>query len=242
MAKTLTYSQKVKGWPSFYSYYPEKMISMNNKFYSFYGGELSVHNYVGSYLGTSTLTGVFNENPHDVKHFKTISTESEGPWTFSFETDLEKGEANNFVKKEGEYFSNIKTTTLSDFSETNNRGTQGIGFCTVRSREGDTFTVTFANEINNMISIGDLIIAYNEGTGDQNKVGTVTSVSGKSMEVYRYDVFSAVEVGDFVLFSKPVSIESYGLKGYYMKYTLSKTSQVPSSVFSIGTSLFKSYS
>jgi hypothetical protein len=242
MAKTLTYSQKVKGWPSFYSYYPERMVSMNNKFYSFYRGEIHVHNHPGSYIGTSTLTGVFNESPHDVKHFKTISTESEKAWSFIFETDLEKGEAYSFVKKEGEYFSNINTTTTSDYAETDNRGSQGIGVCAFRSRDGDTFTVTFDNDINKMISTGDLVIAYNEGTGDQNKVGTVTSVNGKSMEVYRFNASSAVEIGDFVLFSKPASIESYGLKGYYMKYTLSTTSQVPSSVFSIGTSLFKSYS
>jgi hypothetical protein len=242
MAKTLTYSQKVKGWPSFYTYYPERMVSMNNKFYSFYKGEMYVHNYPGSYIGTSTLTGVFNESPHDVKHFKTISTESEQAWSFIFETDLEKGEASDFVKKEGEYFSNIKTTTLSNYANTDNRGTQGIGFCSFRSREGGTFTITFNNDINKMISIGDLIIAYDEGTGEENRVGTVTSVSGNTMEVYRYNINSAVEVGNFVLFSKPASIESYGLKGYYMKYTLSTTSQVPSSVFSIGTSLFKSYS
>jgi len=242
MAKTLTYSQKVGGWPSFYSYYPERMISMNNKFYSFYRGEMYVHNHPGSYIGTSTLTGVFNDSPHDVKHFKTISTESEKAWSFTFETDLEKGEASDFVKKEGEYFSNINTTTTSDYADTNNRGSQGIGVCTVRSRVGDTFTITFASDINKMTSTGDLITAYDDGTGDQVKVGTVTSVSGKSMEVYRYDVNSAVEVGNFVFFSKPVAIESYGLKGYYMKYTLSTTSQTPSSVFSIGTSLFKSYS
>lgn len=242
MAKTLSYSQKVKGWPSFYTYYPERMVSINNKFYSLYRGELSVHNYEGSDFGLSVLTGVFNESPHDVKHFKTISTESEKAWSVDLETDLERGSDSGFVKKEGEYFSNISTATATGYAGMENRATQGIGFCSFRSRDGGTFTVTFAHDINKMISIGDFIIAYDEGEGEQNYLGTVTGVIGNTMEVWRYDVNSAVEVGNFISFSKPVSVESYGLKGYYMKYTLTTSSQLPSSLFSIGTSLFKSYS
>ena len=41
---TLTYSETAKGWPSFYTFYPEWMIGMNNYFYSFSGGNLWRHN------------------------------------------------------------------------------------------------------------------------------------------------------------------------------------------------------
>ena len=41
---TLTYSQSSKGFPSFYSFYPDWMIGMNNYFYSFKGGNLYRHN------------------------------------------------------------------------------------------------------------------------------------------------------------------------------------------------------
>jgi len=34
-AVTLTYSETSKGWPSFYSFIPEKTIGMNNYLYSF---------------------------------------------------------------------------------------------------------------------------------------------------------------------------------------------------------------
>ena len=41
---TLTYSESVQGFPSFYSYIPDMMIGMNNYFYSFKAGELYRHN------------------------------------------------------------------------------------------------------------------------------------------------------------------------------------------------------
>ena len=41
---TVTYSQKAKGFPSFYSFVPENMIGMNNRFFSFKNGELYLHN------------------------------------------------------------------------------------------------------------------------------------------------------------------------------------------------------
>jgi len=41
---TLTYDEGVQGFPSFYSYYPDFMIGMNNYFYTFNGGNLYRHN------------------------------------------------------------------------------------------------------------------------------------------------------------------------------------------------------
>ena len=41
---TLTYDEGVQGFPSFYSYYPDWMIGMNNYFYTFKGGNLYRHN------------------------------------------------------------------------------------------------------------------------------------------------------------------------------------------------------
>ena len=41
---TLTFSESSKGWPSFYSFYPDFMIGMNSFFYSFKGGNVWRHN------------------------------------------------------------------------------------------------------------------------------------------------------------------------------------------------------
>ena len=40
---TISYSPGIKGFPSRYSFEPDMMISMNNRFYSFAGGGLYQH-------------------------------------------------------------------------------------------------------------------------------------------------------------------------------------------------------
>ena len=65
---TLTYNEGVKGFPSFYSYYPEYMVGMNNYFYTFSGGNIWRHNtnttrneYYGV-LYDSEITTIFNQS------------------------------------------------------------------------------------------------------------------------------------------------------------------------------------
>ena len=41
---TLSYDNGIKGFPSFYSYFPDWMIGMNNYFYTFNKGNLYRHN------------------------------------------------------------------------------------------------------------------------------------------------------------------------------------------------------
>ena len=46
---TLTYSETSKGFPSFYSFFPDYMIGMNQFFYTFKGGNLFRHNTNNDY-------------------------------------------------------------------------------------------------------------------------------------------------------------------------------------------------
>ena len=80
---TLTFSESSKGWPSFYSFYPDFMIGMNSFFYSFKGGNVWRHNtganrntYYGQFAN-STITSVFSPEPTlSIKLFKTLSYEA----------------------------------------------------------------------------------------------------------------------------------------------------------------------
>ena len=64
--ETLSYSDGVKGWPSFYSFLPDFMIGMNSYLYTFNGGNLYRHNtnaLRNNYYGVqynSNITSVFN--------------------------------------------------------------------------------------------------------------------------------------------------------------------------------------
>ena len=90
---TLTYSESTQGFPSFYSYFPDMMIGMNNYLYSFKGGDLYRHNTNetrNNYYGVqynSTITSVINESPLENKIFKTISLESDAAWSGTFISD-----------------------------------------------------------------------------------------------------------------------------------------------------------
>ena len=66
---TLTYSESAGGFPSFYSYIPDKIIGMNNYLYTFKQGNLYRHNVNSvrnSYYDLvaeslpSSITSVFN--------------------------------------------------------------------------------------------------------------------------------------------------------------------------------------
>ena len=130
---TVTYSESVKGWPSFYSYFPDFILGMNQYLYTFKGGNLYRHNTNerrNNYYGVdydTTLTGVFNQEPTTVKVFKTIELESDDSWDISLVTDLGAGfmPQADFVKKEGSFFAYIKR--ISGTENLALRSTQGIG-------------------------------------------------------------------------------------------------------------------
>ncbi len=93
---TLTYSESSKGFPSFYSYYPDYMIGMNRYLYSFKGGNLWRHNtnderntFYEQTAVSSTMTSVFNDTPLQNKIFKTLNLESDDAWKATLTSDIQ---------------------------------------------------------------------------------------------------------------------------------------------------------
>ena len=149
---TLTYSESVNGWPSFYSFQPEFMIGMNNYFYTFKAGNLYRHNSASSNRNTfyldywtrlnnpnnaftpSNISGVFNESVLENKLFKTIIIEGTEAWELAYaNTDsYQEGyiDLSWFEKKESSYFSFIRNVygNQSPISaQVNFRNLSGIG-------------------------------------------------------------------------------------------------------------------
>jgi len=201
---TLTYSDKFKGFPSFYSYIPDFMIGMNNYFYTFNKGDLYRHNsnnvnrnvFYGEtntlpndpYKGAkSRIKSVFNDGPLDSKIFKTINLESsfataDDAWGGVFDTDVQTTgfiDASFFEKKEGAWFAYIRTenntpTLSTDYSL---RSMTGIGSCTtiVSGGVGASTTVNFALTTD----IGSIISVGDElyATATPSIIGQVTSIN-----------------------------------------------------------------
>ena len=84
---TLTFDEGAQGFTSFFSYAPEQMASIKNKFFTMKNGQLWQHYSAtaprGSFYGTSTpskITFIFNGNPSISKVFHTINYEGANGW------------------------------------------------------------------------------------------------------------------------------------------------------------------
>lgn len=257
---TLSYSDGVKGWPSRFSYLPEFLIGLNTYLYSFDGGNLYRHNTNPSrnnYYGVqrkSSITGVFNDRPMEIKLFKTMSFESSAAWSCTnLITDLSSGSmlSSQFVQKEGEWFTFIRENASTlNFKL---RSAHGIGNVTdVQSVSSPTssFVITFGTvDLGNIISGGTSTTGgdqvFVESSGVNKLLGRVVSVDrANSQIVLQYSgTPPTIAIGDFLYYYKNVVAESHGARGYFMEFTLELDASVtePVELFSVGSSVMKSF-
>lgn len=247
MAYTLSFSEASKGWTSFFSFIPEMMIGMNSYFYTFKNGNLYRHNsneIRNNFYGVqynSKLTNVFNIESGSAKNFKTISLNSDDSWDCNIVTDLATGFVNKsyFSLKEGDYFAHIRRyDTDVDLAM---RSAQGIGGTTaVNSSTPSAVLVTFPFNIGSIISVGD--IAYKNNAGYLLKLGPITLVSSNSITINTTVTGGNIpSVSDYILCIKNSTAESYGATGYYMQFELENNNTSRVELFSVGSSIFKSY-
>jgi len=199
---TLTYDEGVQGFPSFYSYYPDWMIGMNNYFYTFKGGNLYRHNVNESrntfysqwwtQIGTpleafkpSTLQSVLNTSPLENKLFKTLNLEGDDAWAATLETDIQDSgfiDSSYFEKKEQSWFAFVRNeglgSTPAELPEFALRSVNGIGNSTTVSIVGQTSTINFATiiQIGNILSVGDYFY-FLSATNQPIYAGNVTAIN-----------------------------------------------------------------
>ena len=156
---TITYSIWSKGWTSFWSYEPDWMVGLNSSFYTFKDGSIWKHNTNSTrnnFYGTqykSTITTIFNDEPSQMKVFKTLSLDSNKPWKAIIDSELNSGEIDSsyFDQKEDEWFAYIRR--VDDTIDLKAVSTQGIGNAiSIDSSIPSAVVATFAFNINNSIS------------------------------------------------------------------------------------------
>lgn len=246
---TVTFSEGAKGWPSFYSYIPDYMIGMNNYFYSFSGGNLYRHNTNqtrNNFYGVqynSTLRGAFNAEPTTVKLFKTIEIEGDSAWGVTATTNLSTGSISSafFEPKEGRFYAYIRSN--DNTIDPQLRNVNGIGsVTTVDSSTPTATTLTYPAgfKFSSMISVGDL--AYKNNAGALALLGEIKGVSNNIITIDTTITGGSAPVnGDFILSVKNSVAESYGVRGYYMEFELTNTLTTATELFSVGSSVFKSF-
>lgn len=249
MAYTVTYSSKVKGWPSFYSFSPDMMIGMNNHFFSFKKGELYRHNssrrlefYDGTYR--ASIKGVLNNAPTEQKTFKTISLNASTGWRATLYTDLSEGYINEawYEEKEGKQHAYIRNSG----SQNNKRSISGIGSSSLVEQVSGvnrTYIVTFPFNIGTMVSSGDELFTITDEGEEKN--GYVIDRDGKTLTVECFGFgegdFPIPVASNYTFVKKSSTAEAYGLTGYYLSYELSIDSPIPQELFGVDSNVFKSY-
>jgi len=259
---TLTYSESSKGFPSFYSFYPEWMTGMNNYFYSFKGGNLYRHNtneVRNNYYGVqynSTITSVFNEQPLENKLFKTIALQSDAAWELTLDSDIQAGASIDntwFEKKEGAWFAYIRNngTVPADPAEYDMRSVSGIGQSESVGVVGTFTTINFATSISigSEISVGDMVYYSLAPYNTIALAGQVSDIninlqSGTNNIVVNNSTSGASAIpiqNAYIMYIKNQQAESNGLLGHYCLFTATNSDTIATELFVVQSEVMKSY-
>lgn len=238
--QTITYSQLVTGWTSFWSYIPDWMIGMNNSFYSWNNGDLYKHNtnevrnnFYGS-QSYSSISTILNQEPTTVKMFKTLELNSTTPWTTTITTDISLGQMDSsfYKNKEDQWFTYIRRPDDGTY-DTRALSTSGVGSLASYS----TLVLTFSFSIDSSISQGDKIYVISGGT--LVLLGTIASHTPTTITLVSL-VGPTPVAGNIIVYVKNSSAESHGARGYYMQVDLTNGSTTQEEIFSISSVVFKS--
>lgn len=236
---TLTYSEKSKGWTSFWSYIPDWMIKLNNRFYTIKNGQLYLHNedtgVRNNFYGVqydSKIKLYFNEINYDDKIFKNLVLEGNKPWGAVLSTNL----ANSTIKKEefdqleSRHFAYMRKNENED--DLHGNTAQGIGV--IASSVGTAITFLFVSEF---VSVGDVLHQVN---GINNEViGTITVINGLVITV---DAIVTAPINGLYSFSKKdARIEGGEVRGYYMEVELTNNDTDKVELFAVNTNAVKSF-
>jgi hypothetical protein len=264
---TLTYSETVNGWVSFYSFYPDWMIGMNNYFYSFKGGNLYRHNVnesrntfyspwwikIGNPEGAfsaSTIQSVFNQGVFENKLFKTISLEGDAKWNVQLQTDLQFSgfiETNWFEKKEASFFAFIRNNSIGELAL---RSLNGIGRSSERIGGGFTtikFSINPLIQIGSIISVGDMLyflqgsVPRLAGQVQDINVDYPNNLNELIVNTTIPNITPIPSDTEYYLYIKNSVAESHGVLGHYCVFNIQNTSNEKIELFAVQSEVMKSY-
>ena len=262
---TLTYSESAKGFPSFYSFYPDWMVGMNNYFYSFKNGNIFRHNVNetrNNYYGVqynSQLTSVFNESPLENKLFKTINLESDSTWDVTLKTDIQTtGYIDNtfFVKKEGAWFAYVRNsgTTPAGNDEYALRSVNGIGRSATVTGSASAPQINFSTSplisIGSILSVGDMAYFSLPPYTTPQLAGTVTainidlpnSINNITIDATVSGAITPIPIQNpYIMFVKNSVAESHGVLGHYCEFVITNDDTAATELFAVESEVMKSY-
>jgi hypothetical protein len=265
---TLSFSNAVAGWPSFYSYNPDWMIGMNQYFYTFKGGNLYRHNVNirkntfyepwWTILGDSTasftpttLKSVFNQVPLENKLFKTLNLEGDATWSAILYTDIQDSGYildTWFEKKEQSYFAFVRNDESGELAI---RSTNGIGKSYQVNVAGDTidFSISPLIDLGYIMSIGDILYFTLPPATTQYIAGKILQINrnyklGVNQIVIDITIpgTTPITVQDaYFFYTKNSVAESHGVLGHYCVFEITNSSSSKIELFAVESEVMKSF-
>lgn len=241
--KTLTFDEKVKGWTSFHSFFPDYMLGMNNKFFTFKNGELYQHhsdnvdrNNYYDVPNTSKVSIMVNDSPSEIKELQALSLEGNQSWDALIKAYVSNSDdymessitSIEFLKKEGIWYAYARRNEST--SQYDSKSTYGLG--TISNITATTFDLNGGSA---SLCVGDVIV---RGT-DLSNFGTIISINGSTIEVA---TTTSLVNGDYVIGMKDPRVEGGNLRGYTLRVDLETTSINKVELFAVNTEVMKSFS
>lgn len=243
---TITFDEKVNGWNSFFSFFPEWMIGVNNRMFSFNKGDLYIQDSDevprGEFYGEisdSELTVIFNDSPSDTKVFQTIEQEGSIPWDVALKSYVSSNEETHnstiakeeFSKKEGVYYAYARRDENPE--QTYSGAVYGLG--QVIAKNGNAITL-----------YGQAISAT---SGDKVIQSTTEEVLGEILDYHIEGINSiltasdsaSINVGDFLLGRKDSRVEGGHMRGYAMEVNMKVYSPARIELFAVNSEVKKSF-
>lgn len=264
MDYTLSYSEGTQGWVSFYSFYPDWMIGMNNFFYTFKGGNIYRHNSNSNrntfyfdwwvaqgfpeYAFTpSRIVSVLNQSILENKLFKTINLEGDDSWGGTFQTDLQDSgyiDSGWFEKKESAYFAFIRNNSNGQL---NLRSVNGIGNSLTVTGGGTqvNFSISPLISVGDIVSVGDLLYFGNPlllaGKVTQINVNYPAGTNQLVIDITIPGTTPIVGNVNYFAYIKNSVAESHGVLGHYCVFDLSNGSGGKVELFAVQSDVMKSF-
>jgi hypothetical protein len=244
--KTIAFSEVVKGFPTFYSFLPEWMSSLNNNFYSVKDGQLYIHNSENvphnTFYGVqypSKVSLIVNNDPSTIKELQAVSLEGNYSWdtliqAYVSNVDdaiLSSIDSVEFVKKEGLWYAYARRNQSEVHFDS--KSTYGIGV--IQDIVGTVLTV---NGRNTSLTSGDDIIRASDLTVagtviSATRVGDVTTLTVTSI--------GGLLTGDFIVGRKDPRVEGGNLRGYTMRMDLEIQKDTMVELFAVNSEIMQSY-
>lgn len=240
--KTIAYSEEVKGWRTFYSFLPDWMCRLNNRFYTIHNGQLwehhdqdnAVHNNFYDSQYSSSIKTVLNDGVQDDKIFKTLVLESDQKWDAAIATNYTESTiaSAEFNTRESRQFSFMRKNDNS--SDLRGHTTQGIG--AIASSAGTTITFP---QVPQLVDVGNELYQLNGMA--QELIGVITGINMQAGTITVASITTAPVNGYYAFAKKNARIEGSEVRGRHAELTLTNDSTAQGELFAVSSNAVKSY-